>query len=373
MDPQERKTTSVVADAAAPPAAEAEALPAVDGEQAAQAPRQGVYGRLFREGYAFDFYQAVRLLERCFPDAPPPGETTEYRDERIRIRPDVAPVFPAADVKRVEWHEAPAPRKSQAHLVVSFMGLYGVGSPLPYYFYDHLATQDPSTFALRDFLDLFNHRLYAFFYRAWKKYRPPLEARGNGDDPHARRFLSLAGVGLPGTLREAPVPHPLRLAAFAGRLGPRVRNVEGLKHLLASFLGEARIDIIENVPRWVSIPERAGLGAADGSAFTLGEISTIGERVVDRAGKFRIVLGALSLKTFQAYLPGGTLARRLDFLVRLYAPDYLDYDVELRLPSAEVPPLRLSGEAARLGLTTFLGRPTHAETTRVVRYGENET
>ncbi len=28
--------------------------------------------------------------------------------------------------------------------------------------------------SLRDFLDVFHHRALSFFYRAWKKYRPPL-------------------------------------------------------------------------------------------------------------------------------------------------------------------------------------------------------
>lgn len=50
-------------------------------------PRQGIAAQLFRASYAIDFYQAVRLLENLLHCEKGPGETSEYSEERIRIRP----------------------------------------------------------------------------------------------------------------------------------------------------------------------------------------------------------------------------------------------------------------------------------------------
>ena len=55
-------------------------------------------------------------------------------------------------------------------MTVTFMGLAGTGGVLPGHYtqllIDRVREKD---FGLRDFLDLFNHRLIAQFYRAWEK------------------------------------------------------------------------------------------------------------------------------------------------------------------------------------------------------------
>jgi type VI secretion system protein ImpH len=343
---------------------ESVAAPAAEEAQPAEAgafPERGVYSRLFREGYRFEFFQAVRLLEQLFEDAPAPGETPNYRDERIRFRPDTALVFPATDVKRIERLEG-----ELVEVIATFMGLYGIDSPLPYYFYDDLAKEDESTLAHRDFLDIFNHRLYAYFYRAWKKYRPGLHHRPGKRNAQATRFLALAGLGTPRALDETPVP-PMRLAALAGRFGPRTRNAEGLEAMLRLLLDNIPVEIIENVPRWVPIRVRSALGQTR-HAMRLGQDAAIGEQVYDRSGKFRIRLGPVGVDDYLALLPGGDRAEMVDWLVRTYAPDYLDFDIELHVRTAELPVTRLGDMTAKLGLTTSLGQPSGAAIQRIVEY-----
>lgn len=327
--------------------------------------RQEILQRLSREGYRFDFFQVVRLLELAFPGAPSPGETPDVGAERIRMRPDAALAFPPADIRRIV---PPADPAAPVQLHLTFMGLYGVSSPLPEFFCETAATEQDETRALRAFLDLFNHRLYAFFYRAWKKYRPELFRAAEGlegyVDVHARRFMALSGLGTPRAAEQVPVPRHL-LLTFASRLLPRARNAEGLEALLSGWL-ELPVQVEENVPRWVAIRDRPRMGR---SGMQLGRSSTIGRKIYDVMGKFRLHIGPMDRPQYLALLPGGALAGALAWLVRAYLPGYLDFDVELRLRSAALPPTRLGDRDGRLGLTATLGTPRTPLLARIVDYG----
>jgi type VI secretion system protein ImpH len=147
-----------------------------------------------------------------------------------------------------------------------------------------------------------------------------------------------------------------QLIAYTGIIGQQARCAEGLKNLLSDYFGGIDAEIIEFMPRWVTIPEqyRARLGDAE---TRLGGNVTIGKRIRDFNGKFRVALGPLKLSTFRKFLPGGTDSHRLQRLVRFYVPDQFSFDVELLLRREDVPPLQLGSELAQLGWTSWLGKP----------------
>ncbi len=344
----------------APHIAEHEPLEEETAARGVEPPKRGIYADLFRTGYRFDFFQAVRLLEAFYPDAPAPGMSANPADERIRFRPHPAMVFPPSDVRSVALDE------DGAEVTVTFMGLYGIASPLPVYLYEDVATEAEDTLPLRHFLDIFNHRLYSYFYRAWKKYRPDTIAEAGRDDSTAR-FLAMAGLGTSGALADTPVSIG-RLAGLAGLLNRRVRNVEGLHTLLTAFTGGLQLEIVENVVRRVQVAHRPRLGGGEHPA-TLGGSALVGATVLDAGGKFRVVLGPMGLEDFESYLPGGEKAEALGYLVRLYAPDFLDFDVLLKLETQQMPALRLGDQQVRLGENSWVGRPPEAALTeRIVAY-----
>jgi type VI secretion system protein ImpH len=328
----------------------------------------GIAARLFREGYLFDFFQSVRLLDVFLPGGKGTGDPADLNDERIRFRPHHGLAFPAADVHSIERLPGTPER---ARITATFMGLYGVDSPLPGWFYEAIAIEADYARPLREFLDIFNHRLYALFYRSWAKYRLfEHYSRPAGRRELLLRALSLSGLGNPGCMDSIEI-RPVHLAAFAGILSLQVRNVEGLRNVLTELLQDIPVAVLENVPRWVTIPERSRLGRIGKRSFAISVTSSIGRQVNDISGKFRIVLGPLTLPQYVALLPGGDRTRTVNSIVRLYVRDALDYDVQLRLTTSEIPTLRLGDRALKIGLTTWLGRPRTETISRLVDYGNH--
>ena len=105
-------------------------------------------------------------------------------------------------------------------MTVSF---FGVATPASYGSlptrYAELILERPRSKnrALRDFLDLFNHRLVSLFYRAWEKHRFPVRVRAVGPAPalFERALFALMGLGTDGLRGRLPCRRPR--AAVAGR------------------------------------------------------------------------------------------------------------------------------------------------------------
>ena len=311
--------------------------------------------RMEREAYRFDFFQAVRLLAASRGGPQTVGGEAPRR-EAVRIHPDPASVFPAADVRHVRGGAPTDPVRME----VGFGGLYGVDAALPAIFHDRISTLADDTQPLRDFLDLLGHRPYAQLWRAWARFRPDVRAWSVGRrDPHAARAAALAG--LPETA-EAPVP-VRDLLPLAARLSAWTRNAEGLRALLEHATGH-RVRVLENIPRLVRLGERPRLGRA-----RLGLDAVVGASIHDESGKFRLQVGPLGLSAFRDLLPGGAGSVLVDDLVRLYTSDALDYDVDLLLKAEEAPPLRLGDtSSAQLGRNAHLGTPPPPLVRRRVQY-----
>ena len=124
--------------------------------------------QLVNEPYRFNFFQAVRILERLRAGKPvghdgPPG------DECVRFRSHLSLDFPASAIQLLN---VPADHRLPPAMTVTFMGLTGPSGALPRFYTEFLLERrrhkDP---VLREFLDLFNHRLISLFYRAWERNR----------------------------------------------------------------------------------------------------------------------------------------------------------------------------------------------------------
>ncbi|HZY73336.1 MAG TPA: type VI secretion system baseplate subunit TssG [Edaphobacter sp.] len=341
---------------------------------------------LFDEGYRFEFIQALRLLDQLDSSAlrkvsgePAPGH------ESFTLRSAVGFNFPPSEVHSVTRSTAP---HSKPELVANFFSLAGSSAPLPDWVAELLMHQAQNRdTGLRDFLDIFHHRLLSLLYRVRLRHRPWLDpalitsdpSQASGPDRSRAQnrmsgyLLAFSGLGLHELRDRLPVGDQ-ELLPYAGLLWQRPRSMIGLERILAhAFAVEVgsiqMIGVWRRLERedWTRLGPRRGHGQrlmrSFGQNNSLGLTAILGTRAWDSQGRFDIVLSLPTFQQFQDFLPGGPLYKKLNALVRFYAGELLDCGIRLRLPASEIPAIRLG--KSRLGWTTWL-RTKPAKHTRSI-------
>ncbi len=105
-----------------------------------QTPHSRLSPRLERDIQRINFYRFCQLLEKSRPGAPALGSTLNPADDPVRFRPHPGMGFPVSELKAVEYDEAHP--DAPPTLRTTFMGLYGVDSPLPTAWLDDIAQQE---------------------------------------------------------------------------------------------------------------------------------------------------------------------------------------------------------------------------------------
>jgi type VI secretion system protein ImpH len=297
--------------------------------------------RLSKEGYNFNFFQALSLLEEFFRRQDSIANPIESGRIRMTASPSLA--FPPADIASV------SKTKDGMEFVLTFMGLIGVSSPMPLYFTEYIARFEENGVGLRDFLSLFNHRMYTLFYRAWQKYRFINMNNGtSGGNPILRRIASFAGMD------DTKLADPFfqRVLAYTGSFAGKTRSKEALRTMLGDFFNGLPVSILQWQPRWTEIanPPKIGIDTQ------LGVNAIAGTRKWDMSGKFRVSVGPLPRERFETFLPESENIASMKKLVTLFLSDPLDYDIEVKLESSQLVPVVLGQGTSRLGETSSLGK-----------------
>lgn len=315
--------------------------------------------QLLAEPDRWDFFQAVRLWEQAARDFAAVGEGDDPERESLRFRTSVSFAFPTSEIGAFVLDQE---RPGRAEMRVNFMGVATPASfgslPTPYAEDVALADRDRLP-ALHEFLDLFNHRFIALFYRAWQKHRATVAHERAADaEPvlFETALSSFLGLALRGARAQVALPDGLLLGR-PGLLRPGQTSCSSLVELVRQVFG-VRARVEQFVTRWFAVEEEdcSSLGR---HACRLGEDVMLGDRVPLAQSRFRLVLGPIDWEVFAQFLPQGGAHPVLHDLVRLAVGPELTYDVQLDLEADAVPPLRLGAVAdaapARLGWTTWLG------------------
>ena len=311
---------------------------------------------LFEEPFRFEFFQAVRLLGKIFSGQSPVGREAMPHEEIIRFRSNVTLNFPASEIQELNEHADgdgdPADRRTE--MLVNFMGIIGASGVLPVH-YTELALERirHRDTALWAFLDIFNHRSISMFFRAWEKYRFPIGYE-KGQDDFTGYLFDFAGLGTAGLLGRMSIDDET-LLPYVGLVSQMPHSTNALENIVSDYF-RADVKIVQFFGQWLALNEEdvTKLGSRN---TRLGQETIAGTRIWDQQSKFRVKIGPLPFKQFQAFLPNGSANKPLRSILKFVSGMEFDFDVQLVLNSKQVPSTVLTTRAMRrpmLGWTSWL-------------------
>lgn len=312
--------------------------------------------RLRATPQAFEFLQALLLLQRERPDATPLGQGSNPDEEAVRLRGPLTPTFAASQITRLEAQPGQPPTLSTA-----VFGLGGPDGPLPYAYQEWLQQRARlKDHAPADFLDLFHNRLLAQLYRVLGRPRLALGFQPPQQAPAQHLLLALSGL-LPRSLQRRMSLPDVAITTRAALFNGPCRSLAGFAVLVRHQFGVS-VDYDAYQGAWREIPpaSRSRLQRG-GRNLGLGRNAIAGTRVWDEHAGIRLTLGPLTAEQAPAYLPGGAQHERLADLASLYLGP--DTDCHLRLlirpgnplclDRRQPPRLRWSSTLQRSGATTL--------------------
>ncbi len=303
---------------------------------------------------ALDFFELLRRMEcdgHRFGRGGAPGSDPARLGQGIRMS------FATQDISDVALVGDGPPRVS-----VNVLGLLGPEGPLPLHLTRRVLERASNRWFAGDsdgatsdtaFLDLCNalqHRMIAFFWRAWGDTRPEVQIEHGTGGQVSALVRALAGVGLPGTTTGTPartsskVKNATSLAALVhgpDRLLGYLKNVTGVSVTLVEFIGA-----------WMQLPERLQ-STLGGRHNRLGQTAIVGGRVFERTARAEIKLGPLTLDQYLGYLDIPERRVELRHAIVFASGHGTAFDLRLSLSGDDVPAPTLG--SARLGQTIWLG------------------
>ncbi|MBN8429899.1 type VI secretion system baseplate subunit TssG [Microbulbifer salipaludis] len=367
-----------------------------------------VIQKLCGEPYRFEFFQAVRNLEHAvliekngedsddvavsnvFAREPVAGAAPPVR-EAVRFKAQSSLSFVAADVIRIEERKLSAPVSAQGwvnnernegprdslnteesdpekqwSMEVGFSGLVGSQGVMPYYLTEvlHRELREKST-ALRDFLDIFHHRNISLFYRAWQKYRLPVNyesakrRKAREPDLFSQALASIAGLGTSELQYRIPIPDDV-LYGMAGHLGRQQCSAAALESMVRQYFG-LKVTIEQFQGQWDDLPEDV-LTRLPGPQYPLGVNNRLGTDTIlgtqcfQAQNKFRLLIEPLDYSDHMAIAPGSEKLEALKSFIQLSAGIEMDFEISATLNTNQVSPVQLTGDDS---LQPLLGWNTH--------------
>ncbi len=294
-------------------------------------------------------YPLLVVLERLLGGDAAIGTAANFDEERIRLRHDRQLAFRAAEVSGIRVRDANRERPV-VEITTAFLGLTGAASPLPPYLAEEVAQEDEDAPVRRDFLDMFHHRFVSLFFRARARSDFANGYRSDQTDAWSRRVLALLGRDRP------PRIEPWRVLRWAPILAQRNVTPAALEaaiaDLIAEEIGEVGVAVEPFVGAWVPL-DRDDQNRLGRASSTLGRDLVLGRRILDRASRFRLVVGPLGREGLVRLRGNEKLLRRIADTVAELCAGTLDFELALWLTPEAAPHLELG--VARLGRDSWLG------------------
>jgi len=252
--------------------------------------------QILKTPYEFDFYQAIRLLEKMRPEAHPLGEGSNPLKEAVSISSRITLSPSGADLQSLALSQTDKPPV----LTINFLGLAGIQGPLPIPYtellIERLRQKDTS---FKDFLDIFNHRLASFWHRLRKKIVLGIAQVRPDETSVGKSFLDLVGIESDYVRNRLSISDSALLGQ-ASVFWKRPRSQIGLQRLLRSYFG-LPIVVLQFQPGWQNASERdwTRIGSSHGKHNVLGKSVILGKRSWDQTAGVGLLIPPL---TYHQYI-----------------------------------------------------------------------
>ncbi|XQW83476.1 type VI secretion system baseplate subunit TssG [Thalassotalea piscium] len=309
----------------------------------------------------YDFYKAVYILQQQLgydkSNYYKVGYDSLPNSELVRFKADQHLGFPGQSISKIKLKDSPHKDKIAVDMHVSFMGLTGVSGTLPQHYSELvLARLKLKDTGMRDFYDLFNHRLISLFYRAWEKYRFSVNYQKNTEanpDSFTSVLSQLSG--------EQGIKQ-----YYAGIFNKKIRTVDGLMLILKDFT-KCNVTVKQFQGQWQKLAtlDQTRLGgrrSPEGQYAALGVDATIGSKVWDINSAIAIVIKPKANTQIESFLPGQETSRLLKHLISSYLGLAIKFKVQLEVQIKKIPKAQLSKNAVPLGLGCGLLSENNQET-----------
>ncbi len=278
---------------------------------------------------SFSFFQAVRLLKRLH-------KNSGLKPDSLRIHPDLSLEFSSNDLSQMKSYS----EKNGHELITTFLGLYGISSPLPvFYTEDLIAAELDDRTTARTLLDIIQQRLYTLLFSVLKKYRPLYRVVEDQDSSYPDILSSFLGLRT-GVIFNR-IDEPNRLFRYVGLFSQQPRSALGLKTILEDAFPGVPFDINQCVSRRIDIPKNQRLVLGNKSTNHIGKNAVIGRYVEDSSGKITIEVGPLRRQRFHKLINTKTEWGLLIFLIQCYLTVPIECDIELILAENEAKTINL--------------------------------
>ncbi len=315
--------------------------------------------------HRFDFLQVVRILS-IHANAEQGADEFKNRTigvdnfpdrEVIRFRTSPTLRNRSGPVVHCKLNNESGPLKSE--ITVSFLGLIGATGVLPRHYTQTVINRvKEKDNAMRDFFDLFHHRIISNFYRASLKYRLPLtyevaQLNKQNEDPISNSLYSLVGFNNQ-PIRNQQIFADRAFVYYGGHFSDGLPTSVSLKNMLEEFAG-LPVEILQFQFEWLYLDVADQSRLSNDSIGQLGSSIVIGERVGSIQNRFRIRMGPVNWKRFAELTPSGTDLNSIAQFVKTYVGIDFDFDFQISIRGEEIPPMILGDEnSSQLGWTTWL-------------------
>lgn len=295
--------------------------------------------------HAFNFYRFCQLLEKQLSDNKPLGSTFSPKNDAVRFRPHPGMGFPVSELKAVETN---AERPDAPPTVrTTFMGLYGVDSPLPTSYIDDITQRREGHEAMEAFLDIFNHRMMTQFYRIWRKYNYPATFEDGGTDKTSRSLMALTGITDSGDVPAS------RLLGLLQPLVRTTRTAEGIVSVIRTQAPNTRVIVKPHKVTRMPAGKRARFSFSEQQR--LGDHLVLGSMSSDANYCIGVEMFTEDPAEAKSWLPGGELREDVFRLLRVYLGCDYDASLTLTIPMELAPLPRLGDPWLLMGYNVVMG------------------